>query len=278
MNQLPVWFYAYGTIGVANHVSDWSVPNFRRIQFVVLDPTIVRDNQAFWPWFVVVGICSAVAIWFKPPASKQSYHCSIDQKTSVRMQKSSSCPGILQECFPLSSSTMLYWWQLYAIQVICHLSHDGYKIRHFLAKASWYGCRPVHWSYGNVIGDGGFSSASSGALRQICLVPAFFDDEHVVNPYVVKLRSKTKSHMFGPHLVKVHSMTKSSNKGHIFGPHLVKVCSETKSTDKGHILDHIWLKSTAWQSPLIKGTIWTTFGQSPLHDKVLQQGAQFGPH
>ncbi len=32
------------------------------------------------------------------------------------------------------------------------------------------------------------------------------------------------------------------------------------------------------QSPLTRGTFWTTFGQSPLRDKVLRQGAQFGPH
>ncbi len=28
MRQLPIRYYAYGTIGVANHVSDWSAPNF----------------------------------------------------------------------------------------------------------------------------------------------------------------------------------------------------------------------------------------------------------
>jgi hypothetical protein len=49
MRELPVRFYAYSMIGVANHVSDWSTPNFRRIRFVVLDSTVVRDDQAFWP-------------------------------------------------------------------------------------------------------------------------------------------------------------------------------------------------------------------------------------
>jgi hypothetical protein len=86
-------------------------------------------------------------------------------------------------------------------------------------------------------------------LESNCLVPAFFDDEYVVNPCVVELRSKMKSsikgHMFEPHLVKVHCVAKSSNKGHMLGPHLVEVHSETKSSNKGHILDHIWLKSTA---------------------------------
>ncbi len=107
-------------------------------------------------------------------------------------------------------------------------------------------------------------------LESVCFVWAFFDDEYVVDPYVVKLRSKTKSsikgHMFGPHLVKVCCVTKSSNEGrmfrphlvkvrsetkfsnegHMFGPHLIEVRSETKSSDKGHISDHIWSKSTAW--------------------------------
>jgi hypothetical protein len=41
MSYFLVLFYAYGMIGVANHASDWSMPNFRRIQFIVLDPTIV---------------------------------------------------------------------------------------------------------------------------------------------------------------------------------------------------------------------------------------------
>jgi hypothetical protein len=49
MHELPVRFQAYGMIGVANHGSDWSMPKFRRIQLVVLDTTVVRNDQAFWP-------------------------------------------------------------------------------------------------------------------------------------------------------------------------------------------------------------------------------------
>ena len=49
MRQLPVWYNAYGTIGAANHVSDWSVPKFQEDPIVVPDPTVVRDDQAFWP-------------------------------------------------------------------------------------------------------------------------------------------------------------------------------------------------------------------------------------
>ncbi len=49
MRQLPVWYYAYGTIGVTNHVSEWSAPNFQEDPIVVPDPTVVRDDQAFRP-------------------------------------------------------------------------------------------------------------------------------------------------------------------------------------------------------------------------------------
>ncbi len=119
-------------------------------------------------------------------------------------------------------------------------------------------------------------------LESVYLEWDFFYDEYVVDPYVVKLRSKMKSsiegHIFGPHLVKVRCVTKSSDKGHMFGPHLVEVHSETKSSNKGHILDHIWLKSAVWQSPPTRGTIWATFGRSPMCDKVLWWGARFGPH
>ncbi len=114
------------------------------------------------------------------------------------------------------------------------------------------------------------------------MVLALFDDEYIVDPYGVepcsKMKSSVKGHMFGPYLVKVHWVTKIFDEGHMLGPHLVKVCSETKSSDKGHILGHIWLKSAAWQSPPMRGTIWATFGQSPLRDKVLRWGAQLGPH
>ncbi len=63
-----------------------------------------------------------------------------------------------------------------------------------------------------------------------------------------------------------------------FGPHLVEVCCMTKPSDEGHILGHIWSKSAVWQSPPMRGTFWAPFSQSPLHDKVLRQGAHFGTH
>ncbi len=50
------------------------------------------------------------------------------------------------------------------------------------------------------------------------------------------------------------------------------------SSNEGHNLGHIWSKSPVWQSPPMRNTIWATFSWSPLCDKVLRWGAQFGPH
>ncbi len=47
---------------------------------------------------------------------------------------------------------------------------------------------------------------------------------------------------------------------------------------KGKCLDHIWSKSTVRQCPPTRSTFQATFGQSPLHDKVLWWGAHFRPH
>ena len=81
-------------------------------------------------------------------------------------------------------------------------------------------------------------------IRIRLLGTAFFDDEYVVDPFVVKPRSKIKSPV----------------EGHMFGPHLVKVHYVTKSSDEGHILSHIWSKSAVGQSPPMRGTFWAPFG------------------
>ncbi len=173
------------------------------------------------------------------------------------MQKSSSSPGESYKNALLShQDMMLYQWWLCAIHGICHLLHDGYKMHLFFVEACWYKYFPVFISYGNVIGDGG------SVLRQLMLRDCLFCTNLL-----------TMSTLFDPYLVKLCSKMKSSVKGHIFWPHLKEVHSMTKSSDKGHILDHIWLNSAVRQSPPKRGTFWTTFGQSPQQDKVLQQGA-----
>jgi hypothetical protein len=106
-------------IGVAILVSDWSAPNFRRIQFVVLDSTVVRDEQAFWPLLVVVGVCSAIAILFKPPTSKQSYHHSIDQKTSVRTKNLQ----LAQANYIRMLSSLIEYDAAVLVMVVCNLRH-----------------------------------------------------------------------------------------------------------------------------------------------------------
>ena len=76
-------------------------------------------------------------------------------------------------------------------------------------------------------------------LESICLVPAFFDDEYIVDPYVVKLRSPTR----------------------------------------GTCLDHIWSKFAVWQSPPTRGTcldhIWS---KSAVRQSPPTRGIMFLPH
>ncbi len=70
--------------------------------------------------------CSLIAVLFKPPTCKQSYHCSINQKTSIRTQKSSPSPGKSYKSVFLShQDTMLYLW---AVMAVCDLHHLSFVI------------------------------------------------------------------------------------------------------------------------------------------------------
>jgi hypothetical protein len=51
--------------------------------------------------------CFLITFLFKPPTSKHSYHCSIDQKTSIHTHKSSSSPRKFDEMCYLSLFYML---------------------------------------------------------------------------------------------------------------------------------------------------------------------------
>ncbi len=110
----------------------------------------------------------------------------------------------------------------------------------------------------------------SPLTRGICL-------DHIWSKSAVRQSPPTRG-TFQTTFVQSPQWDKVLRQGAHFGPHLVEVRCVTKSFNRGHILDHIWSKSAVRQSPPRRGTFWTTFGQSPLHDKVHQQGAQFGPH
>ncbi len=59
-------------------------------------------------------------------------------------------------------------------------------------------------------------------------------------------------------------------------PFTTRVRIGMQSSNKKHFLGHFWSKSAAWQSPLMRGNSWATFGWSPLHYEVLQWGAYSG--
>ncbi len=93
MHQLPVWFYAYSTIVVANHASDLSTPNFRRIWFVVLDPTVVRDDQAFWPWFVVVDVSPSLPFCLSLQQANKAIIVASTKRPAYARKKSLTSAG-----------------------------------------------------------------------------------------------------------------------------------------------------------------------------------------
>ncbi len=156
---------------------------------------------------------------------------------------------------------MLYRWWLCAIHVICHLSRDGYKILHFFVKACWYRYHLEYWSQGSVIGDGSLFHVD-WRLESVCL------------GWVFLMMITLLIHTWLNSIAKQSSLSRGTCFDHIWSKSAVWQSPPTR----GICLDHIWSKFTVRQSLPMRGTFWTTFGQIPLRDKVLQQGAQFWPH
>ncbi len=89
---------------------------------------------------------------------------------------------------------------------------------------SWF----VSFTFGSYLSiyDDAWSLDNCFVCAQLTMVNDPFDYEH-----------------YGPHLVGVRCVTKSSIGGKNFRPHLVKVRCVTKSSDEGQYLDHIWSES-----------------------------------
>jgi hypothetical protein len=60
---------------------------------MVVDPTVVGDDHSLFCHDLLLSALLPHCFLFKPLASKRSYHYSIYQKTSLRLQKSSSSLG-----------------------------------------------------------------------------------------------------------------------------------------------------------------------------------------
>ncbi len=196
---------------------------------------------------------------------------------------------------------MLHWWWLCVICVICHVSCDGYNTHHFFVEACWHRYLLEYWSHGIVIGYGGFSSALINDYNPFAWYRPFLMMStlliHMWSNPIAKRSHPSKGtcldHIWSKSTVWQSPPTRGTfratfgwsqlrdkvlQRGAHFGPHLVEVRCVTKSFNERHISGHIWSKSAAWQSPPMRGTFRATFGRSPLHDKVLQWGAHFGPH
>jgi hypothetical protein len=120
-------------------------PIFKRIQYVVLDPTVVRDDQAFRPWFVVVSVspslpfCSSLQQANKAiivaSTKRPAYACKnlqVVQVNPIRMLSSlikiQCCTG--DGC--VQSASFGIWLR------------DGYEMRQFFVEAHWYEYFPVY--------------------------------------------------------------------------------------------------------------------------------------
>ena len=227
---------------------------------------------------------TSVFFWLSLSTSKLRYHQTIDQKTSIRMHKSSNSSG---KCYKPISYSWIYnaaslgidcclWGMSFVfhcvVSAICvifyHFGLDNMNtIRRFLVfiTAIYIVDTGYHWFM-----------PSSWTWLSFFLSCGTFWTTFGQSPQRDKVL-RWGAH-FGPHLVKVCSMTKSSKEGHILDHIWSKSAAWQSPPMRGTFLDHIWLKSAVWQSPPMRGTFWATFGQSPLRDKVFQWGAHFGPH
>ncbi len=173
---------------------------------------------------------SLIAILFEPLTSKHSYHCRIDQKTSVHAQKTSSSPG--------KFNGMLYLFLLYTLLscrdvyfVVWSTSFVAKCIQDvaFIVKAHHL----EHWLWEQIqeVAIKVFFSWPQHYTGLVWRMPCI-----LLWPwFALGCNLSNKEHILRPYLVEVHGVIKTSNKGHILGPHLVEVR-----------LGHIWLKSAVW--------------------------------
>jgi hypothetical protein len=220
---------------------------FRRIQFVVLDPNVVRDNQAFWPCLLLLVFAQPSPFCLSLQQANKAIIVALTKRPAY------ACKNLQQvQVYTIRMLSSLIEYNAALMMVVYNPRHLSFVPR--LIQDPSFLCLGllvriplrvlVTWQRN---GSQRFQFRIDQQLESICLVRAFFDEEYVVDLYVVELCSKRKSsvkgHMFGPHLVKVHCVTMSSDEGHMLGPHLVEVHSETKSSNKGHILDTFGLLS-----------------------------------
>ncbi len=212
-----------------------------------MDPTVVGDNQSLWPWSVVIGIAPSLPFCSSLWQAKQSYHRTIDQKTSVRMQKSSSSPGKFNRWLYISLSYMLLscekvyfgvWTTLFVVRCI----HDWYLLMGVHCYEHWSCIKhrmqclrisnPV--LYWIIVQDTVFCIGMQSSYKE-CIIWATFGQKSAAwqstlmrGTFLGHTWSKSAEKVlqwraiFEPHLVEVHCVTKFSDEGHIFGPHLVK--------------------------------------------------------
>jgi hypothetical protein len=227
---------------------------------------------------------------------------TIDQKTSVRTQKSSNSPGKCYNYKPISYSIdiqccIIGHWLLLAKRIICFSSHDGRDMRHFYrirldipTSFGLYKC-DEYLSYSGIPLVYAFLSI----VIVICLKPWHMSVntwiksetwqspptrgtllDHIWSKSVTWQSPPTRGTFLDHTWSKSVTWQSPPTRGTFFGPHLVEVRDVTKSSNEGHIFRPCLVKVRDVTKSSNEGHIcWAISGQSLWRDKVLRQGAHF---
>ncbi len=193
------------------------------------------------------GTCQPQCFLLHLSTSKLLYHWTIDQKNSVHTQKSSNSPG---KCYkPISYSInikccIIGRWLLLARRAMCLPLRGGCVMCLFLTF--WLNYLNTIWQF--LVFITAIDIIDTGYQ---CFMPTF-------RMWLLFFRAAA---YVGPQLNKDHRVTKGIlwttfgqsmqhgkvlRRGAHFGPDLVQVHSVTKSSNERHILNHIWENSAVW--------------------------------
>ena len=227
-------------------------------------------HGSFW-----TKIAGAI-FWSSLPTRILWYYLTINQKISVRTQKSSNSP-----CKCIDIQWCIVWHQLLlAMCVICLPLHGGHEMHHLLYFRLVITYNPVVWDFGIAI-NLKWHRIPFAFANLLNLIVTFSNLWHMLDHVWFKsatwqsppTRGTILDHIWSKSAVWQSPPTRGTfwttfgrspqldsvlQWGAHFGPHLVKFHFVMKSSNEGNISDQLWLKSAVWQ--------------------VLQWGAHFGPH
>jgi hypothetical protein len=98
------------------------------VKIIVPDPTVVRDDQAFWPWFFVVNVCSAIAVLISLRQANKAIIVALTKKTAY------ACKNLhLVQVNTIRMLSSLIKYDAALVMVVCDPRHLS-----FVAWWIWY--------------------------------------------------------------------------------------------------------------------------------------------